>query len=217
MLNEDKYDDLDRQTSLLTKRQREYLAGDGTGMSDSAQSQHRRQIRKRVKSAILDFTLLFEEWDEDERERVFDEVNDEWSKYGRGLADMFALVYLETFLGGRFKNTLSRGVNKAEKELADSDTYRVKTTFEVEPASVRNLEEVLERTRKHELRNLSDDEKIALVNLLRYSDVDVWKNAKENLNQMFDEYQEENADAHKERAKAAREKQGRRDPTLSDE
>jgi hypothetical protein len=216
MLNKDGFNkdevETDRHTGMLTQGQREYLVGDKTGVSRSQQSQYRTGIRKRLKSTLLDFTLLFECWEDEERERTFEEMN--WSEYRTAISDMIALVYMETFVQGRFKTSLTRGVQKAEQRLAESETYNVKTNFEVERVSGQDLKSALETVREDKRmaqNNLSDKEKLALIDMLLYVDADVWEDAWQNMQDRFPDYKEERGEAGRKRAAKGREKMSRED------
>jgi hypothetical protein len=211
MLNK-KEVETDRRTGILTTDQRKYLVGDKSGVSRSQQSQYRTAIRERFKNALLDFTLLFECWEDDERERTFDEVTGDWSEYRTPISDMIALVYMETFVQGRFKTALTRGVQNAERRLAESETYNVKTNFDVERVSGEDLKNALETTRadrRMARNNLSDKEKLALIDMLLYVDADVWEDAWQNMRERFSDYEAERGEAGKRHAEKAREKMSR--------
>lgn len=53
--------------SFLTDADRDYLRGDQTEYSRQNRYNRERAIRERAYNAILDFSLLWEEWDRDER------------------------------------------------------------------------------------------------------------------------------------------------------
>lgn len=69
------YTDPDRQSSVLTSKQRKLLSEKhDSDLSSEAKRMARRRIRKRVESALLDFRLIAEQLDSTDREQIFEEL-----------------------------------------------------------------------------------------------------------------------------------------------
>lgn len=76
-----------RKNAMLTTEDRRWLTGEKTYEGQHAKQQRyqrRNDIRKRIHNSILDFTILFEDLQEDERRKIFGEVTDD----GRQWADV---------------------------------------------------------------------------------------------------------------------------------
>ncbi len=118
---------------MLTKGTRKFLKSDGSGYHRQTQKDHRDAIRQRVKDTILDFSLLFEHWPEEERDEVFQELMDEAGSIDE-LVDVFAFLYSAAHISGAFTEALKQGVRKAEYrqsplEIPDN---AIQVNFEIE-------------------------------------------------------------------------------------
>lgn len=60
-----------RERGILTLEDREFLRGEREHISQGSKYNTRRRIRQRIEDAILDFSVLFEELDDREREQIF--------------------------------------------------------------------------------------------------------------------------------------------------
>jgi len=58
---------------MLTDANRTFLQGDRSGYTRQAQKDHRDRIRERVGDTFHDFTILVNEWPEEERKKAIDE------------------------------------------------------------------------------------------------------------------------------------------------
>ena len=66
--------DGDRPRGMLAPADREYLQqGDEYGSSRQARSQRRQAVRQRTRDTILDFAVLFDRLDENEKKELWDE------------------------------------------------------------------------------------------------------------------------------------------------
>lgn len=66
-----------RKNAMLTTEDRRWLTGQKEYLGEHAKQQRyqrRRDIRERVYNSVLDFTILFEDLDDRERERIFGRV-----------------------------------------------------------------------------------------------------------------------------------------------
>lgn len=126
-------DSENRSNAMLTKGNREFLKSDGSGYHRQTQKDHRDTIRRRVKDTILDFSLLFEHWPEEERNEVFRELMDENGSIDE-LVDVFAFLYSAAHVSGAFTEALERGVRKAEYRQSSLEVphHATQVKFEVE-------------------------------------------------------------------------------------
>lgn len=161
----------DRERGILTPSDREFLLGRKTDYTDHSRKQKRNRIRRRLRNAILDFTILFEHLESRDRETVFDPDDEHRGAYTRGITDMLAFLHLGTMgYHTPFKHMLSRGVNKAEQELTDSDYRLVTVEFNVDPVGRINVDEVVDKLADDEFAEITDGELRAFVRLLGESD-----------------------------------------------
>ncbi|KTG11570.1 hypothetical protein AUR64_03470 [Haloprofundus marisrubri] len=160
----------DRDRGILTPSDREYLLGRKTDYTDHSKKQKRNRIRRRLRNAILDFTILFEHLEARDRETLFD-PDDARDAYTQGITDMLAFFHLGTMgYHTPFKDMLARGVNKAEQELAGSDYRMVTVDFNVEPVGRIDVDDVVDKLEYGEFGELTDEELRAFTRLLADSD-----------------------------------------------
>lgn len=163
--------DPDRDRGILTPSDREFLLGRKTDYTDHSKKQKRNRIRRRVRNAILDFTILFDHLDDRDRETVFDPDDAERDAYTRGITDMLAFLHLGTMgYSTPFKDMLARGVSKGEQELAGSDYRMVNVEFNVDPVGRIDVDEVVEKLDAGRFDEITDEELRAFVRLLAESD-----------------------------------------------
>lgn len=181
-----------RPRGILSTADRSYLEDpEEYAENHSRQAVDKRieDIRERTRNAILDFKLLFESdaFGESERAKVFagvgtgffggEEAEDFASAFMRegrspleeGIVHALALFYQETEPHGRFKNLLSRAVNKVHvAELGERHVpgFTVaRTEFEVHSVSRVDVESIKARIRSGE--ELSDDERVFIMSHLQ--------------------------------------------------
>lgn len=161
----------DRGRGILTPSDREYLLGRKTDYTEHSKKQKRNRIRRRLRNAILDFTIIFEHLEDRDRETVFNPEDESRDAYTRGITDMLAFLHLGTMgYYTPFKNMLSQGVNKAEQELAGSDYRMVTVDFNVDPVGQIDVDDVIDKLEFGEFDEITDEELRAFVRLLTESD-----------------------------------------------
>ncbi|WP_411966065.1 hypothetical protein [Haloferax sp. YSMS24] len=161
----------DRGRGILTPSDREFLLERKTDYTEHSKKQKRNRIRRRLRNAILDFSILFESLEDRDRETVFNPDAEDREAYTKGITDMLAFLHLGTMgYYTPFKDMLAEGVNKAEQELAGSDYRMVTVDFNVEPVGQIDVDEVIDKLEFGEFERLSDEELQAFVRLLAESE-----------------------------------------------
>ncbi len=188
--------DPDRDRGVLTPSDREFLLGRKTDYTEHSKKQKRNRIRRRVRNAILDFTILFEHLDERDRETVFDPEDDEGEAYTRGITDTLAFLHLGTMgYSTPFKHMLARGVSKGEQELAGSDYRMVNVSFNVDPVGRIDVDEVVEKLDQGQFDEITDEELRAFVRLLAESEEFSAAPIREEIKDRMDRFAEQATDA----------------------
>lgn len=188
--------DPDRDRGVLTPSDREFLLGRKTDYTEHSKKQKRNRIRRRVRNAILDFTILFEHLDERDRETVFDPEDDEHEAYTRGITDILAFLHLGTMgYPTPFKHMLARGVSKGEQELAGSDYRMVNVSFNVDPVGRIDVDEVVEKLDQRQFDEITDEELRAFVRLLAESEEFSAAPIREEIKDRMDRFAEQATDA----------------------
>ncbi|WP_245902839.1 hypothetical protein [Salinigranum rubrum] len=161
----------DRDRGILTPSDREFLLGRKTDYTEHSKKQKRNRIRRRLRNAILDFTILFEHLEARDRETVFNPDDENREAYTRGITDMLAFLHLGTMgYHTPFKHMLATGVNRAEQELADSEYRMVTVDFNVDPVGRIDVDAVVDKLDSGAFDDLTDEELRAFVRLLGESD-----------------------------------------------
>jgi hypothetical protein len=161
----------DRDRGILTPSDREFLLGRKTDYTEHSKKQKRNRIRRRLRNAILDFTILFEALETRDRETVFNPDDENREAYTRGITDMLAFLHLGTMgYHTPFKHMLAKGVNRAEQELADSEYRMVTVDFTVDPVGQIDVDAVVDKLDSGAFEDLTDEELRAFVRLLGESD-----------------------------------------------
>jgi hypothetical protein len=102
----------DRPRGIISKTDREYLCGLKEYAQPQTDANRRQAIRERVINGLEDFALLFLFLEDDEREKVFEELGDE--KTEEVIASMAAFAYLGVDQERpRFEQCLERGILQA--------------------------------------------------------------------------------------------------------
>jgi succinate dehydrogenase flavin-adding protein (antitoxin of CptAB toxin-antitoxin module) len=179
----------DRSRGILTPSDRDFLLGRKTDYTEHSKKQKRNRIRRRVRNAILDFSILFEHLDDRDRETVFDPEDDQRQTYTRGITDMLGFLHLGTMgYYTPFKHMLAEGVNKAEQRLAGSDYRMVTVYFNVDPIGTIDVDEVIDKLEAGRFDELTDEELLAFVRLLTESDEFSPEAAREAMKSQIDEF-----------------------------
>ncbi|MFP9192809.1 hypothetical protein [Natronosalvus vescus] len=183
--------DPDRERGILTPSDREFLLGRKTDYTDHSKKQKRNRIRRRIRNAILDFSIIFDHLDDRDRETVFDPEDEERDAYTQGIVDMLALLHLGTMgYSTPFKDMLSQGVYKAEQELAGSDYRMVNVYFNVDPVGQIDVDEVIDKLERGRFNELTDEELRAFVRLLAESSEFSPDPMREEIKDQMDEFAE---------------------------
>lgn len=113
-----------RKNAMLTTEDRRWLTGEKTYDGQHAKQQRyqrRNDIRERVYNSVLDFTILFEDLDEEERRKIFGTVTDDgrqWDdtdpEFRDGVRDALAF-----FLRGIGVSALMRAGSTGEARIPE--------------------------------------------------------------------------------------------------
>lgn len=182
----------DRSRGILTPSDREFLLERKTDYTEHSRKQKRNRIRRRVRNAILDFTILFDYLEDRDRELVFNPDAEHREEYTRGITNMLAFLHLGTMgYHTPFKDMLAQGVNKAEQELAGSDYRMVTVDFDVEPVGRIDVDDVVDKLEYGEFGELTDEELRAFTRLLadseEFSAADVRSEMKAQMSAFIEE------------------------------
>ncbi|AXR77157.1 hypothetical protein [Natrarchaeobaculum sulfurireducens] len=198
--------DSDRPRGILTPSDRDFLLGRKTDYTDHSKKQKRNRIRRRVRNAVLDFSILFEYLEERDRNTVFDPDDDERDAYTQGITDMLAFLHLGTMgYHTPFKDMLSEGVGKAEQRLAGSNYRMVNVEFNVDPVGQIDVDEVIEKLENEEFAQLTDEELRAFVRLLTMSEEFSPESTREEIKDSVDQYTRKIAESAEARERSVEE------------
>ncbi|WP_096389241.1 ASCH domain-containing protein [Halopenitus persicus] len=163
--------DADRPRGILTPSDRDFLLGRKTDYTEHSKKQKRNRIRRRVRNAVIDFSILFEHLEQRDRETVFDPKDEDREAFTQGIIDMLAFLHLGSMgYHTPFKEMLAEGVGTAEQRLAGSDYRMVNVEFNVDPVGQIDVDEVVEKIENDEFAQLTDEELRAFVRLLSMSE-----------------------------------------------
>jgi len=183
--------DSDRPRGILTPSDRDFLIGRKTDYTEHSKKQKRNRIRRRVRNAVLDFSILFEYMEDRDRETVFDPDAEDRDAYTQGITDVLAFLHLGTMgYHTPFKDMLSEGVGKAEQRLAGSNYRMVDVEFNVEPVGQIDVDDVVEKLENEEFAQLTDEELRAFVRLLTMSDGFSPEDTREEIKDHVEEFAE---------------------------
>ncbi len=185
----DPTEDDDRPRGILTPSDREFLLGQKTDYTEHSKKQKRNRIRRRLRNAILDFSIIFEHLEERDREMVFDPDDEAREAYTRGITNMLGFLHLGTMgYYVPFKHMLAEGVNKAEQRLAGSDYRMVNVEFNVDPVGRIDVDDVIDKLDNDEFEQLTGEELRAFVRLLTESDEFSPDATREELHAQMEEF-----------------------------
>ncbi|MFC4245663.1 hypothetical protein ACFOZ7_01355 [Natribaculum luteum] len=181
--------DSDRPRGILTPSDRDFLLGRKTDYTEHSKKQKRNRIRRRVRNAILDFSILFEYLEDRDRNTVFDPDDEDREALTQGITDVLAFLHLGTMgYYTPFKDMLSEGVGKAEQRLAGSNYRMVNVEFNVDPVGQIDVDEVIEKLENERFEQLTDEELRAFVRLLTMSEDFSPEETREDIKSRVDEY-----------------------------
>lgn len=161
----------DRKRGILTPSDREFLLKRKTDYTEHSKKQKRNRIRRRLRNALLDFTILFEHLEERDRETVFNPDDDARDAYTQGITNLLGFLHLGT-MGYHvpFKDMLSQGVSRAEQELSGSDYRMVNVEFNVDPVGRIDVDAVIDKLDAGAFDDITDEEARAFMRLLADSE-----------------------------------------------
>ncbi|MFC6718189.1 hypothetical protein ACFQGT_11170 [Natrialbaceae archaeon GCM10025810] len=184
--------DSDRPRGILTPSDRDFLLGRKTDYTEHSKKQKRNRIRRRVRNAVLDFSILFEYLEDRDRNTVFDPDDEDREALTQGITDVLAFLHLGTMgYYTPFKDMLSEGVGKAEQRLAGSNYRMVNVEFNVDPVGKIDVDEVVEKLENDEFAQLTDEELRAFVRLLTMSEEFSSSETREAIKDRVDEFSHE--------------------------
>ena len=118
-----------RKNAMLTTEDRRWLTGEKRYEGEHAKQQRyqrRRDIRDRVYNSILDFSILFEHLEAEERERLFGTPGgtqtpvDDDREFANGVRDALAFCLYNTGVTSMMRNTESGSAPIAEWALTEA-------------------------------------------------------------------------------------------------
>jgi hypothetical protein len=190
----------DRERGILTPSDREFLLGRKTDYTEHSKKQKRNRIRRRLRNAILDFSIIFEHLEDRDRETVFNPEDEARDAYTQGVVDMLGFLHLGT-MGYHvpFKHMLAQGVNRAEQELAGSDYRMVTVDFNVEPVGQIDVDAVIGKLEEGAFDQITDEELRAFVRLLAESEDFAAGSLRDGMKAQMSEYIAEVTEARERR------------------
>lgn len=118
-----------RKNAMLTTEDRRWLTGEKRYEGEHAKQQRyqrRRDIRERIYNSLLDFSILFEHLEEDEREKLFGrpdtdqkELTDD-RQLAAGIRDALAFLLYNTGVTSMMRSDTSRSDPVAERVLTEA-------------------------------------------------------------------------------------------------
>lgn len=151
--------DTNRPRGILSTTDREYLTGQQEYEHQQTESNRKQEIRKRVTNSFHDFPILTAYLDKDQRQRVFEELDE--TKLENDLSSFISFVYKG--LNGdieRLQEIVRRGlfngisVDEDDTLAADIKSISVNIDVEYEP----DVDEVYQRFRESEDEQLMPEE-----------------------------------------------------------
>ncbi|MDS0220869.1 hypothetical protein NDI54_05810 [Haloarcula sp. S1AR25-5A] len=177
----------DRGRGIFTESNREYLTGNKSGISRQAQQQQERDIKDRLRNAILDFRFVFEHMDPDSRAEVYEDLNIEGvdlmgereDEGVEALLAMAAILYEAVLETGVPRNLVfSKGPSLLEEQrfLPEGSKRQIQVSAdfdreikEPEEGSLTQIDEVLKQLRFG--RDIDDLNSGELKTLIRYANM----------------------------------------------
>ena len=157
----------ERPRGILSSADRAFLLGTADLEGKQSEYDTRYRIRRRIRNAILDFTILFEHLSERDRTQVFDSPDDEREDFSNAIVDSLAFFYLGTEGYDPPRETLlAESVRRAERRRQDRDPSGiVLASVNVEHADREHLAAVLDRIESGAFHELTDKDLRAFAQL----------------------------------------------------
>ena len=173
--------DDERGRGILSAADREFLRSDPEEYSRQARHGREDAIADRVRNAILDFSLLFEHTDREDRERIYEELPDGTRGTG-GLIAAMSFLYESMLSGGRgpFNALVELGVRQVVRQSLDRDredgapgvsVNAGPLEINVQSATDPDMRDVIGKLDQGTpVKDLADSEKLALLDWYRRAD-----------------------------------------------
>lgn len=123
-----------RKNAMLTTEDRRWLTGEKTYDGEHAKQQRyqrRRDIRERVYNSMLDFTILFQQLEETEREKLFGQISDDGTQWDiedeafeAGIRDALAFLLYNVGVTKRMSTDEALSETTVAERLATDAIYR---------------------------------------------------------------------------------------------
>lgn len=177
--------------AILTNKQRRRLTAENGGLTDQARYQMHYRIREQLRQAIYDFALIYDNWDDLNLDKAFDETELNTVRTEDGISRAISTFYRGLYGGDiTFKPLLVDGIFRAE---ADLNSRYVDVRFGVEHyESVGvNTNDAIERVTPEAVDTLRIPEMRAILDELANSDINIPELLKEERNKPLDDDAEE--------------------------
>lgn len=159
-------DESDRPRGILSPADRKFLLGEADLESEQSRYDARYRIRRRVRNALLDFTLLLEHLEARDRDQVFDPPADRREAVTDGVVDALAFLYLGMAAYDVPRREFFReAIRRAERRRGE-DGSLVTVRFDVQHPSRDRLEWILRRVEAGAFHELAESDLRALACLL---------------------------------------------------
>lgn len=163
----------DGPNAILTSNQRKYLADEGEyTKSDQARWKMYSRIRERLRWAIYDFALIYENWDELNLDKAFEERDPNWYMMDgatRAISTLYRGMANDQL---SFRGSLINGICRAE---SDMNSRNVDVRFRVDPSVMMDVyvNDAIERINPDDVDSMRIPEMRAVLNNLAHLDIDI--------------------------------------------
>lgn len=168
---EDDHWQLDRGRGGLTTADIEFILGESEMQSDVATYNKYRSIRERVRNTILDFRLLMNHLDPQERQKIFNWGGEEEEhEYQIGIVNMIAFCFISQQQPRReFEPLLREGVRHGVRTaLGPGYTAEVEFDFETQQSGApKYIYKLLDKVDENGFEYLTDAERETFLGLCR--------------------------------------------------
>lgn len=168
----------ERERGVLSSADRRYLRKGGDDLSEGSEYNTKRRIRRRVENSLLDFTILFEELEEEEREKIFHTDDGAYKvfeddDFGDGVRDALAFI-LHNHGIVEFMRVGDTGYHIPAEQLLESAYERVgrKEEYLVEDVARPEIEAVHLRNVLRDLERGEDIPPLALGKVIETGKLD---------------------------------------------
>lgn len=123
-----------RKNAMLTTEDRRWLTGEKTYEGEHAKQQRyqrRRDIRERIYNSMLDFTIIFQQLEETEREKLFGRLSDDGTQWDvddeafeDGIRDALAFLLYNVGITKRMSTEQDLSETTVAEQLVSDAIYR---------------------------------------------------------------------------------------------